>query len=66
MSLYFSINIYSVPMISFDRQAYEELENNSLAITLLRSGDLTLPITVHLTTSPVLSGNAQNAALGML
>ena len=60
------LSIHSVPMISLDQQTYEELENNSLAITVLRSGDLTLPITVYLTTAPILSDNAKNAAQSML
>ena len=58
------LSIYLVPMISLDQPTYEELENNSLAITVLRSGDLTLPITVYLTTAPILSDSVQNAAIG--
>ena len=37
------------------------MENTSLNLTILRSGDLSLPVTVYLTTAPI---SADNAALG--
>ena len=48
-------------MISLDQEEYEELENNSLVITIVRSGDFALPITVYLTSIQV---TRDNAALG--
>ena len=48
-------------MISLDQEEYEEFENNTLVITIVRSGDFALPITVYLTSIQV---TRDNAALG--
>ena len=50
-----------VPSISLDQESYSAMENATLGIAIFRSGDLTLPVTVYLTTAPI---SADNAALG--
>ena len=50
-------------MISLDQEEYEELENNTLVVTIVRSGDFTLPITVYLRAVPV---TTDNAAIGKI
>ena len=52
----------SVPEISLDQESYEELENNTLDVTILRSGDLALPLTVYFTLAPL---STDGAALGI-
>lgn len=51
-----------VPVISLDQREYEELENNTLTVNILRSGDFALPLTVYLTAVPV---SGDNTATGM-
>ena len=48
-------------MISLDQEEYKEFENNTLVITIVRSGDFARPITVYLTSIQV---TRDNAALG--
>ena len=50
-----------MPMISLDQEEYKEPENNTFNITINRSGDFALPITVYLTSIQV---TRDNAALG--
>ena len=50
-----------MPVISLDQGPFMAMENTSLNLTILRSGDLSLPVTVYLTTAPI---SADNAALG--
>lgn len=39
------------------------MENATLNVTIFRSGDLSLPVTVYLTTAPI---SGENAAIGRL
>ena len=60
MIILFELSV--VPVISLDQRDYEELENNTLTVHLLRTGDFVLPLTVYLTAVPV---SGDNAATGM-
>ena len=57
----FLSSVCSVPSISLDQDSYAAMENATLSITILRSGDLTLPVAVYLTIAPI---SADNAAEG--
>ena len=50
-------------MISLDQGAYEEFENSTMVITIVRSGDFAQPVTVYLTSVQVLR---DNVAVGKL
>lgn len=50
-----------MPAVSLDQELYEELENNTLDVTIIRSEDFTLPLTVYLTLSPLSTDNATQA-----
>ena len=54
----FLSSICSVPAISLDQDSYAAMENATLSITILRSGDLTLPVAVYLTIAPISTDNA--------
>ena len=55
--------VHIVPSISLDQEAYTAMENATLTMTILRSGDLSLPIAVYLTIAPI---SGDNAATGRL
>ena len=61
VTLIFLSSVCSVPSISLDQDSYAAMENATLSITILRSGDLTLPVAVYLTIAPI---SADNAAQG--
>ena len=56
-------NLCSGPSISLDQEAYMAMENATLNVTIIRSGYLSLPVTVYLTTAPI---SSKNAAIGKL
>lgn len=47
-----------VPSISLDQATYTAMENSTLNVTIIRNGDLSLPVTVFLTTALISSKNA--------
>ena len=53
----------SVPSISLNQEAYLAMENATLNVSIVRTSDLSLPVTIYLTTAPV---SGENAAIGKL